>query len=284
MTNLAKIGCDPGSTNGCFSILDKGQLHNFRMVESFGDMMKILRPYGGAPGDTIVRCSIERIYINPRSRPAINANMQILKTNYERIMAALEANNIPYEIVEAHSWQKFHSLILPKGKGEKGLDYSILQALDKDLKHLQIHLNLEKNVANNVVYEGETKHILESSERFNARKMLCDDFLYFNKNQIQEAIKETEDEIKKFKAKEKTIRKNRYKDYANKIYIKSLIGNDPERIEQLTFQTGVNVSNYFQGALIGSKELSLLFKAVGKKPLTLKECDAVLLLLYQLNK
>jgi hypothetical protein len=281
MTALPQLGIDPGISNGCFSIRNNGKLINIRMKEEFRDIMEILKPFGGSPTDTDIRCLIERIYINPFSSPKVNANMQRLMTNFERLKDALYACNIPYQVVEAKAWQKFHNLVQKK---EKGIDYDALDSLKKDLRHLTTHLKIENNVKNDEVIAGDVKHILETSGKHEARKMLCDGYLFFTKSQLKSAIEETEKEITKFKSKEKQIRKGRYKDYANKVYIKSLIGDDEKRIERITNELKIDVKGFFyNNVAITPAELRKLFKLYKLKPLTLNECDAVLILLYQLN-
>lgn len=277
---LPVLGVDCGLA-GCISVRLNGTLTNYRMKESFADIKAILRPFGGDLLDKRVRCSVEQLNIRPMGNPFMNARMQPMIRNYERIQDALRDCNIPFQLVSPRTWIKFHGLVV---KQEKNLDYNILDSLKKDLRHLVTHLKIENNVKNDKVIAGDVKHILESSGKHEARKMLCDDYLFFTKSQLKKAIEETEKEIGKFNAKEKQIRKSRYKDYANKVYIKSLIGDNEKRIETITKQLDINIKGFFyDNVAITPADLRKLFKLYELKPLTLNECDAVLILLYQLN-
>lgn len=280
---LPRIGIDPG-LSGCISIIENGKLLNFRMPESLRDIREILKPYGGHPNDTEKRCAVEKLNIRPMGNPFMNARMQPMITNYNRIQDALIDCNIPFQLVSPATWIKFHNLKLPKGQGEKGMNYDELSEFDKDTRHLQTHLKIENNVKNDEVINGDVKHILETNGKFEARKMLRDDYLYLSKYDLKKAIIEVEDQTKKFRSKEKTIRKGRYKDYANKIYIKSLIGDDKNRINKLQNDLGIELNGFFYNNVgITPAEIRKLFKLYNLKPLTLAECDAVLLLLYQMN-
>lgn len=217
MTNLALIGIDPGVSGGGISILENGKLLTFRMPESFQEIYELLKPFGGVPGDNRVRCSVEELNLRPNQNPFINARMEPLRTNYNRVQDALKMCNIPFQLVSPRTWQKFHNLVLPKGTYEKGIEIEDLKKLQTDLKHLQIHSSIESKVPNHEIVVGEIRHILETSNRLAARKALCDNYAYFSKYDLNLAIKETEKEIEKFKNQEKRIRKTRYKHRASEI-------------------------------------------------------------------
>jgi hypothetical protein len=198
------IGIDPGLGGG-IAILHEKKLILHKMPEQFMDIVELFKPYAMA------RCSLEMINLRPKFDRFANSRMDALKTNYVNLQNALSINMINYKEVHPTTWQIFHNLVLPKGTGEKGLDYDILKNLKKDEKHLRIHLSLETKIQNDVVIAQDVKHILETSGRLEARKMLCDDFTYLSKYDLQKAIEQTENDIKKFLSREKTIRKNRYK-------------------------------------------------------------------------
>ena len=261
------IGIDPGLA-GCISILDNGNLINIRMPETFKEISNVLRPYGRG------KCSLEQINLRPNFNPFANARMDSLKENFVNIKNALDINEIEYKLVSPVTWQKYHGLILPKGVGEKGIDYRLLKQYENDLIHLKTHLSIETKSANDIIINDNIKYILETSGKEEARKQLNDDFYNFNKLSLKIAIKEAEKDIEKFKAKVKTVRKNRYKEYANSIYIKELIRNNPKPL---------HLDDLPLNKTLTSKEIKALFKLYGKKPFTLNECDAVLLLLYQTN-
>ena len=215
MSNLALIGIDCG-LNGSISVLENGKLTVFRMKEEFKDILEILKPYGGMPTDKRIRCAVEQLNIRPNQNPFINARMEPMKINYNRVQDALRVSNIPFQLVSPQTWQKFHNLTLPKGEGEKGLDYSIVEKYKDELKHLQIHASIESRTPNYEIIVGNVKYILQTSGRKEARRALCDDFTYLSLYDLNNAIKQTENEIEKFYNHEKTIRKNRYKSLAAK--------------------------------------------------------------------
>jgi len=213
MTKLARIGIDPGKSNGCISVFENGKIQNFKMAEEFRDIMKILKPFGGAPGDTEIRCSVERMYINPFASAKINANKRSLITNYERIQDALHACEIPFRIIEARTWQKYHQLTLPKGAGEKGLNYEEVEKWKREIKELNIHRSIENKTPNDEIIVDDIRHILETSGSKAARLALGDNFPYFTKYELTTAINETERSISKFYSHEKQVTKNRYYTY-----------------------------------------------------------------------
>lgn len=277
MIKQVEIGIDPG-LRGCISVLDNGVLTNFKMPETFKEISNLFKPYGRG------KASLEQINLRPNFNQFANSRMDVLKENFVNLKNALDVNEIEYQLVSPKTWIKFHGLSLPKGQGEKGLDYSIFDGYEKDMRHLKTHLSIETNVPNDEIVVGEVKHILDTSGKFEARKMLCDDYTYLSKSDLKKAIEEVENSMAKFRSHEKTIRKNRYKDYANKIYIKSLIGENQNKIARLTNELQIDLMGFFfNNQKITPKELKILFKSQGKKPLTLAECDAVLILLYQLN-
>ena len=237
-----RIGIDPG-LSGSIAVFENKQLKIFKMQEELQDIIEILKPYAQHPEDNECICSLEQLTSRPQKNAFITSRMQPMAINYHRIQDALKMLNIPYQLVSPKTWQSFHQLTLPRGYGEKGLDYNILKQLNSDIKHYKSHLFIETNVPNDVVIADNVKHILETSGKEEARKMLCDDFLNFSKYDLNMAIQEAEKEIQKFLNREKTIRKNRYKKRAQNI---------------------LDGENY-------------------PKKVTLAEADAILLLLYQIN-
>lgn len=209
-TKLPLIGIDPGISAGCISILDNGKLFNFKMPEKFMEINELLKPFGCG------KASIEMISSRPSFSPFANKRMEPLLKNVEHLKDAMQINRIEYKEVAATTWQKYHGLILPKGVGERGMNYDELEKWNKELKHLQIHRSIESNVPNDVVYADDIKYILETSGKLPARKALCDDFAYFSKYDLNKAIEETEKSISKFKSQEKVIRKKRYLTYITK--------------------------------------------------------------------
>lgn len=217
MTNLPLIGIDPGISAGCITVLENGVLKTFRMKESFKEIKEILKPFGGSPDDTRIRCSIEKLNIRPMGNPFMNARMEPMRRNFDRLKDALLECNIPFQEVAPATWQKYNNLVLPKGVGEKGLNYADLDKHKKELKHLQVHLSIERNVPNDVKIVNDIRYILETSGKLEARKALLDGFSYFSKYDLVLAIKETEKTIEKFNNQEKRIRKNRYKKRASEL-------------------------------------------------------------------
>jgi hypothetical protein len=215
MSNLALIGIDCG-LSGSISVLENGKLKVFRMKEEFTDILEIIKPYGGMLGDNRIRCAVEQLNLRPNQDPFKNARMEPMKINYNRVQDALKVCHIKYQLVSPQTWQKFHNLVLPKGEGERGLDYSILEKYKLELKHLQIHASIESKTPNHEIIVGNIRYILESSGRKEARKALCDEFTYLSLYDLNNAIAQTEKEIEKFYNHEKTIRKNRYKALAAK--------------------------------------------------------------------
>jgi len=207
---LPQIGIDPGISAGCISVFDNGKLHIFKMPEKFMEINELLKPFGCG------KASIEQINSRPNFSPFANKRMEPLIKNVEHLKNAMEINRIEYKEVAPSTWQKYHGLILPKGIGEKGMDYDELLRLEKELKHLEIHRSIETKVQNDVVYSENIKFILETSGKLAARKALCDSFTYFSKYDINKAIEETEKSIAKFKSQEKVIRKKRYQTYITK--------------------------------------------------------------------
>jgi hypothetical protein len=207
MIKQVKIGIDPGISAGCISVLDNGNLTNYKMPESFKDITNIFKKYYGASA------SIEQINLRPNFNPFANARMDSLKENYVNLKNAMEVFDIEYKEVAPVTWQKFHGLVLPKGVGEKGIDYDQFEKWKKELKHLKIHLSIETKTPNDEIIVDDIRYILETSGKPAARSALCDDFAHFTKYDLNTAIKQTEKDIDKFKAKEKQIRKKRYQTY-----------------------------------------------------------------------
>lgn len=229
------IGIDPGVSGGGIAVLKDGKLYTYKMPEKFKDINELLKPFGRG------KCTIEMINSRPNFSPFANKRMEPLLKNYERVKDALEVNEIEYQEVAPGTWQKYHDLVLPRGKGEKGMvqEYERLKVLKDEQKRLPIHLSIENKVENDVVWSLDVKYLLETSGREAARKCLKDDYWHFTKADLKKAIKEVEAEITKIKAKEKQIRKNRYK---------------------------AKAQTYLEGSGIKA---------------TLWNCDAILLLLYQ---
>jgi len=215
--SLPLLGIDPGVSGGGIAILNNGILKTYRMPESFQEIHDLLKPFGGMPGDNRIRCTIEMLNIRPNQNPFINARMEPLRTNFNRLKDALRMCNIGFQEIGPTTWQNWHNLTLPKGTYEKGIDIELFKKLKKDLKHLEIHRSIESKVPNHEIIVGDVRYILETSGRLEARKALCDNYAYFSKYDLNKAIEETEKEIEKFKAKEKQIRKNRYKARASQL-------------------------------------------------------------------
>lgn len=175
------IGIDPGVSAGCICILDNDKVIYHRMPESFKDIKEILKTCAGYQGETQVRCSIEQLNQRPMQNPFMNARMEPMRQNFTRLKDALIECDIRYQTVTPQQWQKFHNLVLPRGLGEKGVEYNKLNKLKKELKTL----------------DQDYQHLS-------------------NKDRIK-LKKDYEKEIDRIKAKEKHVRKKRYQTYASSI-------------------------------------------------------------------
>ncbi len=217
---LAKIGIDPGVSNGGISALVQTtngfKLVHHKMAESFRDIKELLKPYAGSPFETETRCSVEKLSMRPMQSAFITARMQPMIRNFDRIKDALTDLDIPYQEVAPVTWQKYHNLTIPKNS-EKGVDYERLSKLKKDAKQIPLHSAIERNILNDVVLTEHVKYILSTSGRKAARIALKDDFAYFTKFDLNKGLKEIEKEIDKIKNKEKQVRKKRYQARAQKI-------------------------------------------------------------------
>lgn len=213
------IGIDPGATNGGIALLKQTsegmKLETHKMPSKFIDIVNLLKPHAGIPGDTQIRCSIEQINMRPGQSSFITARMQPLMNNVNDIKNALTINNIGFQEVAPVTWQKWHNLVLPK-ETEKGVDYESLHKLKKELKQIEQHKAIENRLQNDVVISENVKHILETSGKKEARKALNDRFTYFSKYDLNVAVKEIEKEVEKILNHEKRVRKNRYKALASK--------------------------------------------------------------------
>lgn len=257
------ISAIPGSI---IAYITNGKLYKKDLPESESEMLPLFKQFEGHPLGNKNTCCI-----------------QINEFNSERkdLIFICKKLDINYKLVKESDWVKFHGIFKRK---EIGIDYKKLLNLDEDMRHLRSHLNIENNVKNHEVVTNEAIHMLDTNEKLNARKKLCDNYIYLSKEDLRKSIKEVEVEISKIKSLELIIKKNRYKDYANKIYIKSQIGDSKKRINRLENELGIRVNDFlFNNVSITPAELRKLFKWFKLKPLTLHECDAVLLLLYQMN-
>ena len=218
-TTLPIIGIDPGVSAGGIAVYYNGKVETFKIKESLKDIMDILRPFKGMPGDEQVRCSIEKLSSRPSFNPFANKRMEPLTVNCTRLKDALTLLDIPFREVAPITWQKWNGLTLPRGTREKGLDseYDELIELKKDLDAIPKHIAIARNKKTDKSIEGEIRYILERDGQLSARKALNDKFTYFTLADLRRTQKDIEKDIEKINNKIKRYRKNRYKERASKI-------------------------------------------------------------------
>lgn len=284
------LGIDPGMAGG-IAILENGKLKTFKMPEEFMDIVDLLKPFGGG------KCSLEQINLRPNFNRFANSRMDILKENVVNLKNALKINRIEFKEVAPTTWQKFHNLTLPKGTGEKGIDYDLLKKLKFEANQLPMHMAIEKNMPNDTVVSNDVKYILESSGKESARKALNDDFSNCNKYELKILMNQGEKAIEKILSQEKTVRKNRYKKKAIWYCIDPVNWSHNRMIEiseaskliktgkekRIDFLSLNDLKEYKAGGYnINSNKLSTLSKICNVK-VTLAESDAILLLVYQIH-
>jgi len=291
------IGIDPGMQVG-ISVLKQTlsglKLESHKMRDDFMKIVELLKPHGGLPGNNECRCSIEQINMRPNNNPFANSAMQPLFDNVRDLKNALKINNIVFQEVAPVTWQKYHNLVLPK-ESEKGVDYPRLRELKKESKQIPLHQAIENRTPNNVVITEKIKYILNKSGAQEARKALNDGYAYFTKYELNTSLKEAEKEIGKILAHEKHIRKNRYKKKAF-WYVSSASSWGEKKIKAISEKSSSitigkgkkkrpitieEIEDYAKGGYnVSELFLSVLSKII-KVKVTLKECDAILILLYQ---
>lgn len=110
----------------------------------------------------------------------MNARMEPMRINYNRIKDALIDCDIAYKEVAPRTWQNFGPFNM-KVDGEKGIDYAELAKLKRQLKHIDA------------------------------------EFPNLTKKGRADLVKSYEKDIGKIKAKEKQIRKKRYQAKAQEL-------------------------------------------------------------------
>lgn len=218
-TSLPIIGIDPGVSAGYICVYIRQEVKFHKIPETISEMIKILKPYSGMPGDKECRCSIEMLSSRPHQNPFINKRMEPMIINQRLLKEALALCDIPFKEVHPKTWQKWHGLVLPDDLKEKGLEieYQGIRDCENDIELVKKHQSIIKKMKNKVVMKNGEKHICTDFDIHQERVKLGDKYTHMGENQLKNELSDIDKEIDKYKRKISQFRKKRYQKKAQQL-------------------------------------------------------------------